>query len=183
MRIERGTTVALFVDIQERLVPVMEQSEEVVRRNVILLEGLKALGVSSVFLRQYPKGLGDIVPELREAAGEYTPFDKLAYSAMKDGAIAAEFQRLKDGGIKSVIVSGVESHVCVLQSCIDLKEAGFQPLLVADCVSSRNAYDKKIGLKRAAQEGVLLTTVESILFELCVVAGTEEFKAISKLVK
>jgi len=183
MRIRRETTAALFVDLQERLIPVIDRGDEVVRRSVILLEGLKALGVPSVFLRQYPKGLGDIVPELRAAAGAYTPFDKLAYSAMGDEAIAGEFQRLKDEGITTVLVCGVESHVCVLQSCIDLVAAGFQPVLVADCAGSRSVYDKKIGLKRAVQEGVLLTTAEAILFELCVVAGTEEFKAISKLVK
>ena len=183
MRIEKHQTVALFIDIQERLIPAMDEGETVVRRNVMLLEGLKVLGIPAVFLRQYPKGLGDIVPELREIAGDYVPFDKLAYSAMKDEIIAAEFDRLRQSGIKNVIVTGVESHVCVLQSCIDLAEAGFQPVLVTDCVTSRSAYDKKIALKRAVQESVLLTTAESILFELCVVAGTDEFKAISRLVK
>jgi len=134
-------------------------------------------------LRQYPKGLGDIVPELRAAAGDYMPHDKLAYSAMKDEAIAAEFERLRADGIENIIVTGVESHVCVLQSCIDLAEAGFRPVLVVDCVGSRNPFDKEIALRRAEQENVLLTTAEAILFELCVVAGTDEFKAISKLVK
>ena len=183
MRIKREETVALFVDLQERLMPAMDQSEAVVRRNVRLLEGLHILGVPSVFLRQYPKGLGDIVPELRAVAGVYTPFDKLAYSAMQDVAIAAEFERLRVCGVKNVIVTGVESHVCVLQSCVDLVEAGFRPVLVTDCVSSRCADEKEIALRRAVQEGVLLTTTESILFELCMVAGTDEFKAISKLVK
>ena len=181
MRIRREETIALFVDLQERLIPVMDQSEAVVRRNVLLLEGLQILGIPSVFLRQYPKGLGDIVPELR--AGEYIPFDKLAYSAIQDAAIAAEFERLYARGVKNIIVTGVESHVCVLQSCIDLVEAGFRPVLVTDCVSSRNATEKEIALRRAVQEGVLLTTAEAILFELCMVAGTDEFKAISKLVK
>jgi len=183
MRIKREETAALFVDLQERLIPAMHEGEEVVKRNVMLLEGLQVMGVPAVFLRQYPKGLGDIVPELREAAGEITPFDKLAYSAMKDEAIAAAFERLHARGVKNIIVTGVESHVCVLQSCVDLVEAGFRPVMVVDCVSSRNQFDKKIALKRAAQESVLLTTAESILFELCVTAGTDEFKAISKLVK
>jgi len=183
MRIERQQTVALFVDIQERLIPAMDEGEAVVQRNVMLLEGLKVLGVPAVFLRQYPKGLGDTAPELRKAAGDYSPFDKLAYSAMKDEAIVAEFERLRQSGMTNVIVSGMESHVCVLQTCIDLVEADFQPILVTDCVTSRNAFDKKIALKRAMQEGILLTTAESVLFELCVVAGTDEFKAISRLVK
>ena len=183
MRIKREACAILVVDLQERLLSVIDQGDLVIGRNRILLEGLGILGVPRVFMRQYPKGLGDIVPEIREVAGAYSPFDKLAYSAMKDAAIAAEMKRLGEAGVKHVLVSGVESHVCVLQSCIDLKEAGFSHVLVVDCVGSRRAEEKAIGLQRAIQEGVLLTTVEAVLFELLEVAGTEEFKAISKLVK
>ena len=183
MRLKKEETFAIFVDLQERLIPAMAGSDEIVRRSVMLLEGLKALGVPSIFLRQYPKGLGDIVPELQAAAGDYTPFDKLAYSAVGDDQIKAEIERFGVQGRKNVLVCGVEGHVCVLQTCIDLTDAGFTAALVADATGSRNAFDREIGLKRAMQEGVLLTTVESILFELCVTAGTDEFKAISKLVR
>jgi len=183
MRIEKEKTIALFVDIQEKLAPVIHESDKVISRNVLLLSGLKALDVPAVFMRQYPKGLGDTVAPLREAMGAHTPFDKLAYSAMKDEAIRAELENRRAQGIQNVLVSGIESHICVLQTCIDLKQAGFCPVLVADCVGSRNPYDMKIGLKRAVQEGVFVTTTEAILFELCVVAGTDAFKVISKLVR
>jgi len=183
MRIRRENTVALFVDLQERLIPAMDQGAEVVKRNVMLSEGLKILGVPRIFLHQYPKGLGGLVPEIKETAGDCVPFDKNSFSAMGDEAIAAEFERLRGLGVQNVIVSGVEAHVCVLQSCIDLVAAGFQPVLVTDCIDSRNPFDKKIGLRRAVQENVLLTTAESVLFELLAAAGTDEFKAISKLVK
>ena len=183
MRISKKNTVALFVDMQERLIPAINRGEEAVARAVILLEGLKVLDIPVIMLRQYPKGLGDTVIPLKEAMGDYIPFDKVSYSAMRDEAIRAEFGRLIERGIQNVLVCGVESHVCVLQSCIDLVAEGFQPIMVADAVASRNPFDKEIALCRARQEGVLLTTVEAALFELCVVAGTEEFKAISKLVK
>ena len=183
MRIKREETIALFVDFQERMMPVITDGEAVIRRSVILLEGLKALDVPVVFLHQYPKGLGEIVPEIQTAAGDFTPLEKTSFSALGDEKITAEFERLRAAGIKNVLVCGVESHICVLQSCIDLVAAGFHPVMVADCVGSRNPYDREIGLRRAQQEGVLLTTVESILFELCERSGTEEFKAISKLVK
>jgi len=183
MRISKENTTALFVDMQERLIPAMDGGAEAVQRSVVLLEGLKVMDIHMVFLRQYPKGLGDTVPELKAAMGDHVSYDKLAYSAMGDEAIRAEFARLKEQGIRNILVCGVESHVCVLQSCIDLVAEGFTPLLVADAVASRNPYDKKIALRRAQQENVLLTTVESALFELCVVAGTDEFKAISKLVR
>ncbi|MCL2567879.1 MAG: isochorismatase family protein [Oscillospiraceae bacterium] len=183
MRIKKEETVALFVDLQERLLPVIDQREEIVKRNVMLSEGLKILGVSRVFLHQYPKGLGEIAPEIKETAGDCVPFDKSSFSAMGDDAIAAEFERLRVGGVKNVIVTGVEAHICVLQSCIDLVAAGFQPVLVTDCIGSRTSLDKEIGIHRAVQESVLLTTAEAILFELCVEAGTDQFKAISKLIK
>ena len=183
MRITKENTAALFVDFQEKLIPAMDDGAEVVHRSVILLEGLKAMDIPMIFLRQYPKGLGDIVPEIRAAMGESRPFDKLAYSAMGDQAIVAEFQKLWVQGIRNILVCGVESHVCVLQTCIDLTEAGFTALMVTDAVASRRTSDKQIALQRAVQEVVLLTTVESILFELCKTAGTDEFKIISKLVK
>ena len=183
MRIKKEECALLVVDIQERLISVIDQGAHVVRRNVILLEGFNILGIPQVFMRQYPKGLGDIVPEIRAVAGDYSPFDKLAYSAMKDPAIAAEMERLRGTGVQHVLVSGVESHVCVLQSCIDLKEAGFSPVMVVDCVGSRKPEEKAVGLQRAMQEGILLTTAEAVLFELLEVAGTDAFKAISKLVK
>ena len=183
MRIERKSTIALFVDMQEKLLPVIHEGYLVVERAVLLLRGLNALGIPTVFLRQYPKGLGDTVTPLREIALEHAPFDKLAYSAMKDVAIATKFAQLRSEGAKNILVCGVESHICVLQSCIDLKAVGFQPVLLSDCVGSRRSGEKIIALKRAEQEGVLLSTAEAILFELCVTAGTDEFKIISKLVR
>lgn len=183
MRIYKEETIAIAVDVQEKLVPAMDQADEIIRRNVLLTQGLNTLGVESLFLRQYPKGLGDIIPELRAVAGEYSPYDKMAYSAVLDEAIAEKLETLRARGIKNILVSGVEAHICVLQTCIDLKAKGFRPIIVADAVGSRNPFDKKIGLKRAREEEITLTTVESILFELLQVAGTDEFKVISKLVR
>jgi len=183
MRLKREETAALFVDLQERLVPAMHQGEEVIRRNVVLFEGLKVLDVPAVFVRHYPKGLGEIASPLREAAEGYVPFDKIVWSATEEEGVAKELARLRESGVKNILVTGMESHVCVLQTCLALAEDGFQPVLVVDCADSRSPFEKEIGLRRAAQENVILTTVESILFELCKKAGTDEFKAISKLVK
>ena len=183
MRIKKEETAALFIDLQERLIPAMRNGAETVQRNAMLLAGLGALSVPAVFLRQYPKGLGDIVPELREGAGADAPFDKLAYSAMMDEAIAEKLAQLRESGIRNILVTGVEGHICVLQTCIDLVAAGFQPLLVADCVASRSKFDLDMALHRAIQEGALITTAEAALFELCQTAGTDAFKTIAKLVR
>lgn len=183
MRILKEETALLVVDLQEKLMPVIGAGQEVISRAATLIAGIKEFSLPIVVLRQYPKGLGDTHPEVLVALGEHTPFDKVAYSAMQDQEIINEMRALKARGIKNVIVCGVESHICVLQSCIDLMADGFQAIMVADAVGSRNSYDKEVALLRAGQEGILLTTVESILFELCMTAKAEEFKAISKLIR
>ena len=91
--------------------------------------------------------------------------------------------KLKDSGKKNVILCGIESHVCVLQTALDLLTNGFQPVLIEDCVSSRNLNDKNIAVERMRQEGAIISTYESILFELLEISGTETFKEISKIVK
>jgi nicotinamidase-related amidase len=92
-------------------------------------------------------------------------------------------KKLKESGKKNVILCGIESHVCVLQTTLDLIENGYQPVLIEDCVSSRNLNDKNIAVERMRQEGAIISTYESILFELLEVSGTEKFKEISKIVK
>ena len=86
-------------------------------------------------------------------------------------------------GKKNIILMGIESHVCVLQTCLDLLDNGYRPVLIEDCVSSRYKNDKKFAVKRMHQAGAIVSTYESILFELTVVSGTEQFKAISKIIK
>ncbi len=180
MRIQAENSVVLVIDYQERLVPVIYENASIIEKTVTLLKGARALGLPFIMPRQYPKGLGDIIPEVKEAVGDFTPFDKLSFSACGETEIMDHVRSLNK---KNIIVCGIEAHVCVLQSVIDLKEAGFTPILVCDCIGSRFPYDKEIALLRAQQEGALLTTAESILFELTERAGSDTFKTISKLVK
>ncbi|MEA4854077.1 MAG: isochorismatase family protein [Christensenella sp.] len=180
MRIQADNTAAIGIDFQERLVPVIAGNEKIVEKTAMLLKGLRALGVPLVMMRQYPKGLGDIIPEIKEAAGDFAPMDKLSFSACGEEEIMRE---IESKGKKNVIVCGVEAHVCVLQTVIDLIAAGMQPVLVCDCIGSRFPSDMEIAVQRAQQEGALLTTAEAILFELTQRAGNETFKTISKLVK
>lgn len=180
MRILREETAAVLVDIQQRLVPAVEDGQGVVEAAAKLVKGLRILDVPIVVARQYPKGLGELAPELVDALGPHEPLDKLTFSVWDTEALAWQIGRL---GRKTLLVFGVEAHVCVLQSVVDLIVAGHNVALVCDCVSSRHAYDKEIALRRAAQEGALLTTSEAVLFELLRTAKADEFKAISALVK
>jgi len=180
MRILAEDTAVLVVDYQERLMPAMHHWEGLEHNSDILLKGLKNLGVPMVISQQYTKGLGMTIPSIFKAAETEVYFDKMAFSCYDDKEIKDKIDGL---GKKNIIVCGIETHVCVLQSCIDLKAAGYNVLLAADCTASRKPGDKKMGLRRAVQEGVMITTYEAILFELLRKAGGDVFKAISKLIK
>lgn len=180
MRYLATDTAALVIDYQERLLPAMHDAKEIERHCVTLLEGLKTLGIPMVISQQYTKGIGMTIPSIFEAAGSSEYFDKMTFSGYDDEVIKAKIDGL---GKKNIIVCGIEAHVCVLQSCIDLKAAGYNVMLVSDCTGSRKPHDKKMGLKRAVQEGITVTTYEAVLFELLRKAGGDVFKAISKLIK
>lgn len=176
MRIEKDKAIAIVVDYQEKLVPVMYDTEKLIHNSCILLEGLKTLGVPMVITQQYTKGLGTTVAPIKEAAGTEEYIDKISFTAYESVA-----EQVK--GKTFVIVCGIETHICVLQTVIDLKAAGYIPVLVADCVSSRKEADKDIALERAKAEGAIVTTYESLLFELLKVAGTDTSKVIQKLIR
>ena len=160
--------------------PAMGDREAVLRSASILLAGLEALEVPVIVSRQYPKGLGDTVEPIKAVTGKATTKDKTAFSCHGDEGIRKAIEEMNR---KTVIVCGVEAHVCVLQTAIDLQQAGYQVVYVTDCVDSRKPLDKKYGIKRAAQEGAILVTYEQILFELTQGASSPAFKTISNLVK
>lgn len=180
MRLLLEDTMALIVDYQERLMPVIYEHDELEKKSCTLLKGLRTLGVPMVMTQQYTKGIGMTISSITEAAGISEYFDKITFSCFEDEAVRSNMEAL---GKKTVIVCGIEAHICVLQTCIDLKAAGYTPVLVTDCISSRKASDKEVALMRAQSEGILLTTTESILFELTRKAGSPVFKEISRLIK
>lgn len=176
MRIEAEHTAALVIDYQEKLVPVMAGEEQLLYHSEILLQGLQVLGIPMILTQQYTKGLGMTVKEISEAVGTSEYVEKISFSA-------CECVKEKILDKKYVIICGIETHICVLQTVIDLKAAGFVPVVVEDCVSSRKENDKKIALKRMRGEGAVITTYESLLFELLKEAGTEKSKKIQRLIK
>lgn len=181
MRILKKETAALIIDYQSRLFPHINGHEELKNNTRKLIEGIKALEIPMVVTEQYPKGIGYTIDEVQEALGEnYKPMEKSTFSCCDDKPI---MDKLEAQGKKNVLVCGIESHVCVLQTVIDLIEKGFNPVVVTNCISSRSAFDYKIALKRMRDEGATLTTYESILFELCRESAAPQFKTISKIVK
>jgi nicotinamidase-related amidase len=180
MRILAHESVGLIIDIQERLFPLIADSEKVARNTAILIEGLKAVDVKILVTEQYTKGLGVTIEPLKNLLSEISIIEKMAFSCCDEPAF---YEKLSLQGVRNVIIAGIESHVCVLQTAIDLLSSGYIPVIVEDCVGSRNPNDKKIAIERLRKEGAVITTYESILFELLRYSGTESFKKISRLVK
>ncbi|QKJ24240.1 hydrolase [Poseidonibacter lekithochrous] len=180
MRINVEETLFCLVDVQDRLYPYMTNKDEIEKNLVTLVKGLKTLEVPFIVNEQYKKGIGETIPSLREFVDPDPHFEKTTFSCCKN---EPTMEAIKNAGKKVVIVAGIETHVCVLQTCIDLLEAGLQPVLVTDCVTSRKQKDTDMALERLIQAGVIPTTYESILFELTVNAKNPVFKQISSLVK
>jgi hypothetical protein len=180
MRIHRDQCTGLVVDIQERLFPVMDGKEKLLRKCIMLLEGLKALEIPILVTEQYPKGLGHTISPILQVLDSNEAIEKISFSCCDETRFIKSLENLNK---KAVIICGIEAHVCVFQTVIDMIEAGYLPVVVSDCISSRQSRDKDVALDRMRLEGAVITTAESILFELTGRAGTDLFKTISRLVK
>ncbi|NOY30079.1 MAG: isochorismatase family protein [Planctomycetes bacterium] len=172
-------TGLLVVDVQEGLIPIEPYGERIVWNCRRLLDGAKVLGVRSFATEQYPEKLGPTVAALAERL-ETPAASKLAFSCGECGEV---FMGWRESGIHRVLVCGIETHVCVLQTVLDLLATGFQVLVAVDAVGARHTTDHKTALRRMEASGALLTTTESALFEWCGRAGSPEFKQISALAK
>lgn len=180
MRITKENTTGLVVDIQERLFPVMWEKEKFLKNCQVLIRGLNELDIPLVVTQQYTKGLGETVEGIKSVFPDFQPIEKREFSCCDEPSVNLKLAELQT---KNVIICGIESHVCVLQTAIDLKEAGFNPVVVMDCASSRTPESIELAKERFRFEGIMMTSVESILFELTRSSAIPEFKAISKLVK
>ena len=183
MRIPEERAILVVVDMQERLLPVMAAPERLSERVARLINGAAILGLPMAMTEQYPRGLGSTVEPVAAAYAEAKGagvIEKMAFSCCDE---AAFMERLGREGRRYVILAGIESHVCILQTSIDLLARGYQPVLAADATSSRHEEEKELALRRLEKEGVIVTTSESLLFELTRITGTPRFKEISRLVK
>lgn len=176
----RSECQLLIIDMQEKVLAPIPVREQLVANCGKLIEAAKLFSVPVVITEQYPKGLGPTVSELRGRLSDITTPEKLRFSAVEtlNWGMAAE---RSDDRFK-VVVAGIEAHVCVLQTVLDLLICGYQVHIAADAIGSRGKLDWKLALKRMASSGAVITTTEAILFEWCETAGTAEFKQLSKLV-
>lgn len=180
VRIRRLAAGLVVVDIQERLLPAIWEKERVVRNSVLLIRSAAVLGVPVFATEQYRKGLGNTVPEVAGAVEVFAPREKLAFSACgAEGFVEA----LRAKKVSDAILCGIEAHVCVCQTALDLLAEGFRVYVAADAISSRTAENHRLGLDRMRDAGAVIVSTEMIVFELLGRAGTEEFKKILGLIK
>ena len=174
--------VIVVTDVQERLFGAMdaERRDEMIRNLKILLAAARRLGAPIIVTEQYPKGLGRTLPELRVLLDDATPLEKTAFSACGATGFASRLRELDAG---TVILTGIEAHVCVLLTALDLLAHGHSVAIVADAVCSRRVANMDLGLAQARQAGAIVTSTETVVFQLLGSADTEAFREISKLLR
>ncbi len=175
------SSVLVLIDFQEKLVRVMDNFEPTLSRARLLLDGAAALQLDVIATEQYPRGLGATIPEIAEQLPMTAPIlSKTAFSIFGEPAFRTA---LESKYRKTIILAGIETHVCVLQSAFDALNAGYQVILAEDAVTSRKGSDRAAALAAVRQAGVCVLSTEAILFQLLRDASNPAFKAISRLVR
>ncbi len=181
--LDKNRSQLLLIDVQERLLPAMAGSEKLAGRCKILLGAARELEIPLTFSEQYPKGLGATVARLSEAGAKAVTLGKLSFSCQRDENIRQRLDDLRKEGRYQLVIGGIEAHVCVLQSALDLIDAGYQVFIVADAISSRKPASRKLAMTRMREAGAIIINTEMAVFEWLERAGTAEFRALSKLIK
>jgi nicotinamidase-related amidase len=175
-KLDPERTTLVVVDVQEAFRKALPDFERVARATATLVRGADAIGIPVAITEQYPKGLGETVPEVAEhLPDDAKPLEKVVFSA-------AEAEGFDLRGRDQALVCGIETHVCVNQTVLDLLGSGAEVHIAEDAVSSRFEENKRVGLHKMEQAGAVLTSVETALFELLGRAGTDEFKQVQKLI-
>lgn len=178
--LNRRQTALLIVDVQQRINSVVMNGAGVVGNIVKLIETCKIYHLPIFITEQYPKGLGPTEPRILKALEGIQPLQKMTFSCCGSAEL---IEQIRANGITQLIVTGIEAHVCVQQTALDLLAHEFQVHVPKDAVSSRKELDYQTALERMSRAGVVMTTIETALFEMMEEAGTPEFKKISKLIK
>lgn len=178
--LDRNTSMLIVTDIQGKLASLMFERDELYRSVGILIEGAKVLGMPILWVEQYPQGLGPTVREVAAHLEGLVPIPKKTFSSLRDPFILKAFE---DFNRSQVILAGIETHVCIYQTAMDLLTMGIETHIPEDAVSSRTLQNKRIGLKKIIRAGGHRTSVETALFELLGIGEGEEFRKIIRLVK
>ena len=175
----KENTLLLVIDLQEKLMPAIYESEKIIKNSKTLLKVFDMYGIKKIATEQYPKGLGQSVSEIKENLDDENIFSKTSFDAITDEVSSY----LKENKITNVIITGAETHICVYQTVRRLLFEGYKVFVVEDAVSSFNKEQKDLGLKSMSDMGASLVNTEMLMFDLASDAKDENFKEISKMVK
>lgn len=173
-------TVLVIIDIQEKLFRVMQGKEELTANIVKLIKGTRALDIPAIVTEQNPAGLGPTIPEISSLLPGMDPVSKFDFSCCKESAFRYKLENLNR---KQVIISGIETHICVYQTAIELRKTGYEVQVITDCVTSRIPENKNTALIRMELEGIMPANTEMILFEMLVTARHPKFREISAIIR
>ena len=176
----RDNSIILLVDYQEKFVPVLHNNQETIKNIKLLLSGANIYKVPVFVSEQVPEKLGPTIADFKQYLDSAKFFSKKTMSCCGQNVFLEE---LKNKKIKKIAVCGIEAHVCVLQSCLDLLYNGFQVHLVSDAITTRISHNKEIAIEKIKSAGAIVSSTETILFEIAYEAGTEEFKKLQQLFK
>jgi len=181
-RMEREEAILIIVDVQDLLMKQMDQEvgENVIRNIRTLIAFAKKMSIPILMTEQYPKGLGKTVSEIKMGLDSILPIEKVSFSCCGEETFNGQLNQLAR---KQAILTGIETHVCVLQTANDLLQKDYETHIVADAICSRRKLDWEIGLRWMEKRGAMISTTEIIAFQLLKEAGTEEFRELSKLLK
>jgi nicotinamidase-related amidase len=176
---DRDDTALVVIDLQEKFLPVIHNIKEVISNAEKVIKIFKILKMPIMITEQYPKGLGKTVEEISNLI-ETEPIEKISFSCFGEEKFLESIGKFN---IENLVLLGIESHVCVLNTAIDAIKRGYVPYVVVDATSSRKKIDYETSLKRMVQENIYLTTTEILFYRLLEKAGTPEFREISKIIK
>ncbi len=176
-KLTRQDTILLVIDVQDRLRPHMNKKEDLVDNIKKLIKSFNIMGIPMILTEQYPKGLGKTIKEIKDELKNYEYIEKICFDCFDNGGFAKKIKA------KNLVICGIETHVCVLQTVLSALSRKFDTYVVADAVSSRKQFDYEIAIRRMENIGAKLTTTEMIIFQLLRKAGTPEFKEVQKIIK
>ena len=179
-RLIRTHAGLLVIDIQDRLLPQIFEKERLINNSVLLIKGVSVLGLPIFATEQYRKGLGLTVPEIASTINGFAPVEKVTFTACGAEGLVSEFRTRK---LTQILLCGMETHVCVLQTGLDLLQQDFEVFVVADAVSARANQNHQLGLQRLRDHGAEIVSTEMVLFEMLERAATPEFKQVLAFVR
>ena len=178
--LDKEHTGVVIIDVQEKLMQVMGQKQKVLDNIIRLLHLSQLYRLPVILTEHYRKWLGPTLPVIVEALPYYNPIDKMHFNCCDVGAFN---DRLNSEGLRNIIVTGVESHICIFQTCVSVLEKGYSVHIPQDAVDSRTDENWRVGLRLMEKAGAVITSTEAIIYQLLKKAGTKEFNKILKIIR